>query len=126
MPYLNKVIIMGHLGADPDVRQSQSGGMIVNLRIATSRTVKGEKETEWHRIAVFGRAAEIAAKYLHKGDLAVIEGRLHTRKYQAKDGSDRYATEIICENLQLGGKSDDKQQRPQQSRTDPLEEDPPF
>ena len=107
MASVNKGILLGNLGADPDVRYTPDGGTaICTLSLATSRRYKNRdgqftEETEWHRVVLFGRTAEIARDYLKKGRSVYIEGRLRTRKYQAKDGTDRYATEIIGETMQL-------------------------
>jgi single-strand DNA-binding protein len=111
---INKVILVGHLGADPETRYMPSGGAVTNLSIATSESWKdktsGEQQerTEWHRVAMFGRLAEIAAEYLRKGSQVYIEGRIRTRKWQDKEtGADRYSTEIIANEMQmLGGRSD--------------------
>ena len=100
MASVNKVILVGHLGADPESRFAPSGDAICNIRIATSETWKdkntGEKKeaTEWHRVSFFGKLAEIAGQYLKKGSQVYIEGSLRTRKWQDKDGNDRYTTEI--------------------------------
>jgi single-strand DNA-binding protein len=116
---VNKVTILGHVGRDPEVRYAQSGLAICNVSVATSRTWKskdGEKqeETEWHRVTLFDRLAEVAGEYLKKGAPVYIEGRLKTRKYE-KDGQDHYATEIMATELRLLG------QRPDgaASRSDP-------
>lgn len=109
---VNKVIIVGNLGRDPETRYMPSGGAVTNLRIATSESWKdkqsGEQQerTEWHSVAMFGRLAEIAAEYLRKGSQVYIEGKLRTRKWQDKQtGQDRYTTEIIADEMQmLGGK----------------------
>lgn len=104
---VNKVIIIGNLGADPEVRQFSNGGSVTNITVATSEQwtdkQSGEKKeaTEWHRIALFNRLGEIAAQYLRKGSKVYIEGSLHTRKYQAADGSDRYATDIKAYQMQM-------------------------
>jgi single-strand DNA-binding protein len=111
---INKVILVGHLGADPETRYMPSGSAVTNLRVATSESWKdktsGEQQerTEWHRVAMFGRLAEIAAEYLRKGSQVYIEGSLRTRKWQDKEsGSDRYSTEVIANEMQmLGGRSD--------------------
>ena len=111
---INKVILVGHLGADPDTRYMPSGSAVTNLRLATSESWKdktsGEQQerTEWHRVAMFGRLAEIAAEYLRKGSQVYIEGSLRTRKWQDKEsGQDRYSTEIIANEMQmLGGRGD--------------------
>ncbi len=115
MAGVNKVIIMGHLGRDPEMRYMQDGKAIANLSIATSEKYKDkngevQEKTEWHRIVLFGRSAEVAGEYLHKGSMAYIEGRLQTRKWTDKDGQERYTTEILGDRLQLvGGRSDNGQ-----------------
>ncbi len=108
---INKVILVGHLGADPETRAMPSGTSVCNLRIATTESWKdrqsGEQQerTEWHRVAIFGRLAEIATEYLHKGSQVYIEGSLRTRKWQDKQGTERYTTEIIASDMQmLGGR----------------------
>ena len=108
---VNKVILIGNLGADPETRAMPSGSTVANLRIATSESWRdkqsGEQQerTEWHRVALFGRLAEIAGEYLRKGSQVYIEGSLRTRKWQDKQGNDRYSTEIIGNELQmLGGR----------------------
>lgn len=107
MPSVNQVILIGNLGSDPEVYQSKSGnGVITTLNLATSRKTKDQSgewvtETEWHRICIYGRHAEIARDYLKKGSLAYIEGRIRSRKYTDKEGIERRATEIICDRLQL-------------------------
>ena len=111
MASVNKVIIVGTLGRDPEIRYMPSGDAIANIAVATSYTSKdrntGEQKelTEWHRISFFGRLAEIVGQYLKKGSSVYVEGRLQTRKYTDKDGIERYATDIIAENMQmLGGR----------------------
>ena len=111
MASVNKVIIVGNLGRDPEVRYMPSGDAIANIAVATSYKSKdkntGEQKelTEWHRISFFGKLAEIVGQYLKKGSSVYVEGRLQTRKYTDKDGIERYATEIIAENMQmLGGR----------------------
>lgn len=106
MASINKVILVCTLGKDPEVRQTQNGNAICNLSAATSRKYKdaqgnAQEETEWHRISLFGRSAEVAGQYLKKGSMVYIEGRLHTRKYTDKQGIERYATDIIGEALQF-------------------------
>ena len=108
---VNKVILIGHLGADPETRAMPSGMTVANLRLATTENWKdkqtGEQQerTEWHNVALFGRLGEIAAEYLRKGSQVYIEGRLRTRKWQDKEGRDRYTTEIIGSEMQmLGGR----------------------
>ena len=111
MASVNKVIIVGNLGRDPEIRYMPSGDAIANIAVATSykskdRTTGEQKElTEWHRISFFGRLAEIVGQYLKKGSSVYVEGRLQTRKYTDKDGVEKYATDIIAEQMQmLGGR----------------------
>ena len=108
---INKVILVGNLGADPETRYMPSGSAVTNLSIATSESWKdkqtGEQKerTEWHKVAMFNRLAEIAAEYLRKGSQVYIEGKLRTRKWQDRDGNDRWTTEIIADEMQmLGGR----------------------
>lgn len=108
---INKVILVGNLGADPETRAMPSGMTVANLRIATSESWRdkqsGEQQerTEWHRVALFGRLGEIAAEYLKKGSQVYIEGSLRTRKWQDKQGNERYSTEIVASDMQmLGGR----------------------
>ena len=108
---INKVILIGNLGADPETRAMPSGTTVANLRVATSESWRdkqsGEQQerTEWHRVAFFGRLAEVAGEYLRKGSQVYIEGSLRTRKWQDKQGNERYSTEIIGNDLQmLGGR----------------------
>jgi single-strand DNA-binding protein len=109
MASINKVIIIGNLGKDPEVRYTPNGSAVCNITVATSRQWKdknsGEKqeETEWHRIVFFDRMAEIAGEYLKKGRPVYVEGRLKTRKWTDKDGVEKYTTEIMAENMQLLG-----------------------
>lgn len=109
MASVNKVILVGNLGKDPDVRYLPDGGAVVNLALATSSNWKdkntGEKreETEWHRVVIYGRLAEIAGEYCKKGRSVYIEGRLKTRKWQDQSGVDKYTTEIIADQMQLLG-----------------------
>ncbi|AOK35421.1 single-stranded DNA-binding protein [Burkholderia cenocepacia] len=111
MASVNKVILVGNLGADPEVRYLPSGDAVANIRLATTDRYKDKasgdfKEmTEWHRVAFFGRLAEIVSEYLKKGSSVYIEGRIRTRKWQGQDGQDRYSTEIVAEQMQmLGGR----------------------
>lgn len=108
---INKVIIVGNVGGDPETRYMPSGSAVTNLTIATNETWKdkqtGEKKerTEWHRVAMFNRLAEIAAEYLRKGSQVYIEGKIRTRKWKDKEGQDRYTTEIVADEMQmLGGR----------------------
>lgn len=106
---VNKVILIGNLGRDPEVRYSPNGQAIANVTLATSESWKdknsGEKQerTEWHRVVFFGRLAEIAGEYLKKGAQIYVEGRLQTRKWQDKDGVDRYTTEVVATEMQMLG-----------------------
>jgi single-strand DNA-binding protein len=110
MASVNKVILIGNLGADPEVRYMPSGDAVANLRIATTENWKdkgGEKQekTEWHRVSFFGRQAEICGEYLKKGSAIYVEGSLQTRKWQNKEGQDQYTTEIRGDRMQmLGGR----------------------
>ncbi len=108
---INKVILVGNLGADPEVRYSPNGAAIANLSIATTDSWKdkqsgeSQERTEWHRVVLFNRLGEIAGEYLRKGSQVYIEGRLQTRKWQDKNGQERYTTEIIATEMQMmGGK----------------------
>lgn len=110
MASVNKVILVGNLGADPETRYMPSGDAITNIRIATTDRWKDKQSgemkesTEWHRVAFFGRLAEIAGQYLKKGSPVYVEGRIRTRKWQDKEsGQDRYSTEIVAEQMQLLG-----------------------
>ncbi|MFO7954767.1 single-stranded DNA-binding protein [Thioalkalivibrio sp.] len=106
---VNKVILLGNLGADPEKRETPNGVTVTNLRLATSEqwTDKnsGEKRenTEWHRVVMFGRLADIAAQYLSKGSQVYIEGKIQTRKWQDQSGNDRYSTEVVANDMQLIG-----------------------
>jgi single-strand DNA-binding protein len=118
MASVNKVILVGNLGAEPEVRYLPSGDAVANIRLATTDRYKdkasGEfKEmTEWHRVSFFGRLAEIVSEYLKKGSSVYIEGRIRTRKWQAQDGTDRYSTEIVADQMQmLGGRNGGGQRR---------------
>ena len=109
---INKVILVGNLGADPESRAMPSGSSVTNIRVATSESWKDkttgdqQERTEWHNVAFFGRLAEVAAEYLHKGSQVYIEGKIRTRKWQDRDGKDRWSTEIIANEMQmLGGRA---------------------
>lgn len=111
MASVNKVILVGNLGADPEVRYLPSGDAVANIRLATTDRYK-EKEsgelkevTEWHRVSFFGRLAEIVSEYLKKGSSVYVEGRIRTRKWQGQDGQDRYTTEIVADQMQMLGGS---------------------
>lgn len=132
MASINKVILVCTLGKDPEVRQTQNGNAICNLSAATSRKYKdaqgnAQEETEWHRISLFGRSAEVAGQYLKKGSMVYIEGRLRMRKYTDKDGIDRYVTEIIGEHMQFLDKKPATVRSTNVRKTSPApEEDCPF
>ena len=121
---VNKVILLGNLGADPETRYTASGSAVTNIRMATNETWRdrqsGEQQerTEWHRVVFFSRLAEIAAEYLRKGSQCYIEGRIQTRKWQGQDGQDRYTTEIVANELQLlGGRGGGGGPAPARGRT---------
>jgi single-strand DNA-binding protein len=108
MASVNKVILIGNLGKDPETRYLPSGDAVTNISVATTDTWKdksGEKQehTEWHRVAFFGKVAEIAGEYLKKGSPVYVEGRIRTRKWQDKEGNDKYSTEIVADRMQLLG-----------------------
>ena len=126
MAGINKVIIVGNLGNDPEIRTMPNGEQVANITVATSESWtdknSGEKktQTEWHRIVLYRRLAEIAGQYLHKGSQVYIEGRLKTRKWQDNNGQDRYTTEIQGDNLQmLGGRQDEPKQQAKASKAKP-------
>jgi single-strand DNA-binding protein len=104
---INKVILVGNLGADPEVRYSAAGSAVTNARLATTdqwkdrQTGEQQERTEWHRLVFFSRLAEIAGEYLKKGSKVYVEGRLQTRKWQGQDGQDRYTTEIVVNDMQM-------------------------
>lgn len=144
---VNKAILLGHLGADPEVRNTASGTVVTNISVATEEVWKdrntGEQQskTEWHRVVFFNRVAEVAGQYLKKGSQCYIEGSIRTEKYQAQDGSDRYSTKIFGRELQLlgsprgsgssgGGGGSWPPQNQQQSRAsgpaDDFDDDIPF
>ena len=126
MASVNRVILIGNLGKDPETRYAPSGDAICNITLATTDTWRdkatGEKReaTEWHRVVFFGKLAEIAGQYLKKGSQVYLEGKLKTRKWQDKDGADRYTTEINADELKmLGGKGDGQQSEPQRQQQAP-------
>jgi single-strand DNA-binding protein len=115
---INKVILVGNLGADPETRYAASGSAITNIRVATSeswrdkQTGENQERTEWHRVVFFNKLAEIAGEYLRKGSQVYVEGSLRTRKWQDQSGQDRYSTEIVANEMQmLGGRGGDGGQR---------------
>jgi len=126
MASVNKVILIGHAGKDPEVRYTASGSAVANVSIATNevwkdkQTGESQEHTEWHNVAFFGRLAEIAGEYLRKGRQVYVEGRLQTRKWQDKNGQDRYTTEIVANAMQLlGGGRDNGASLPQPSARTP-------
>lgn len=139
---INKVILVGNLGADPETRYMPSGGAVTNIRVATSESWKDkqtgdqQERTEWHSVAMFNRLAEVAAEYLRKGSQVYIEGKLRTRKWQDKQGNDRYTTEIVANEMQMlggrgggtGGASEPRRQPAAvaESVSDDLDDDIPF
>ncbi|MEM7432051.1 MAG: single-stranded DNA-binding protein [Pseudomonadota bacterium] len=129
---INKVIVVGNLGGDPETRYMPSGGAVTNLTVATNESWKdkqtGEQKerTEWHKVAMFGRLAEIAAEYLRKGSQVYIEGKLRTRKWQDRDGNDRWTTEIIADEMQmLGGRGGGGGAAPMSAPSDSGSSSPP-
>lgn len=146
---VNKVILIGNLGADPEVRYSPNGSAVTNVRLATTdvwrdrQSGEQQERTEWHRVVFFARLAEIAGEYLRKGSKVYIEGRLQTRKWQGQDGQDRYTTEIVASEMQMldsraegsagertrGGGYQAREPEPQTAQTTPQEDfddDIPF
>ena len=124
MASVNKVILVGNLGGDPDIRYMPNGDAVANINLATTdswkdKNGKKQERTEWHRVVFFRKLAEIVAEYLKKGSQVYVEGRLQTRKWQDKDGQDRYTTEIVADRMQMlggrggaGGGSFEVQDRP--------------
>ena len=126
---VNKVILVGRLGKDPEVRYSQGGSAVTNFNLATSRVYKnkqGEKvdETEWHKCTAFGRTAEICGEYLHKGSLIYVEGRLQTREWEDKDGNKRWTTSIIVENMRMLGSKGEGAGASPKSNDNPFDKGP--
>jgi single-strand DNA-binding protein len=105
MAGVNKAILIGNLGADPEMRYTTSGLAIATLRLATTERVKGEDKTEWHRVVVFGKLAEICGQYLSKGKQVYIEGGIRYRQWDDKDGNTRYSTEIVANEMRMLGSS---------------------
>jgi single-strand DNA-binding protein len=118
MSRVNRVFLLGYLGADPEKRETSSGSLVTNLRLATSeqwtdkQTGEKKEQTEWHRVVIFGRLAEVAAQYLHKGSQVYVEGRLQTRKWQGQDGQDRYTTEVVASDMRLLGGGEEEAKEP--------------
>lgn len=142
MASVNKVILVGNLGRDPEVRHAPNGTAVCNLSLATTRSWKdktsGEKveETEWHRVVFYDRLAEVAGEYLKKGRSVYVEGRLKTRKWTDKEGVERYTTEVVATDMQMLGARTDAEGAPRPARTaapvyeggadDGFGDDPPF
>jgi single-strand DNA-binding protein len=136
MSSINKVILIGHLGADPELKYTPSGSAVCDLRLATSESYQGkdgkqQERTDWHRVTVWGKQAEAAAKYLGKGSLCYVEGRLQTRSWDDKDGKKQYITEVVAKEVVFLSRKEAKsgvqparQQPPQ--RDDSAEDDIPF
>lgn len=135
MPYINKAVIMGHCGKDPEFKSLPSGMTVANVNVATSKTIKGEKKTEWHRLVIFDKKAEYIRPHLKKGDLVYVEGEIQTREWTDRDGKKRYQTEIIVQEIKLfkfaeqrteqSPAKSTKQSSPQ-SYDEPEENDLPF
>jgi len=125
MSPVNKVILVGNLGADPEKRILPSGGVVTNIRIATSEGRKSKEtghvneRTEWHRVVLFDRLAEIAAQYLNKGSQVYVEGKLQTRKWQGKDGVEKTITEVIADELQFIGSRNSEKKRTNLNTSEP-------
>lgn len=138
MASINKVILVGYLGADPEVRYTPSGTAVANFRMATTEqwaNKDGQKQerTEWHRIVAWRKLAEICGQYLHKGSMVYIEGRLQTRSWDDRDGNKRYTTEIIAQGMQMLDRADKSgqpssfdEQAPSEDLTDVNEDEIPF
>jgi single-strand DNA-binding protein len=112
MASVNKVILVGNVGRDPEIRHTQSGTAVANFSLATTdrfknRSGENEERTEWHRIVAWARLAEICSEYLHKGKQVYIEGRLQTREWEDRDGNKRYTTEVVAQNMQMLGRRGD-------------------
>jgi single-strand DNA-binding protein len=130
MASLNRAIIIGHLGKDPETRYMADGQAVTNFSVATTESWKdkasGEKKesTEWHRISAFGKLAEICGEYLKKGALVYVEGKISTRKWQDKEGKDRYTTEIRADQMKmLGGRGEDKAAEEKKAAAAPQDDD---
>jgi len=134
---INKVILIGNLGADPEVRYTQNGTAVTNFRVATTEKFKQNDEwkeqTEWHRVVAFGRLGEICGEYLSKGSKVYIEGRLQTRKWEDRDGNARYTTEIVAREMKMlsargagGGDSTRQEEPPFPKPPSDFEDDVPF
>lgn len=128
---LNKVLLIGHLGADPESRFMTSGSAVTNFNLATNESWKSAEgdikdKTEWHRVVIFGKKAETAAEYMKKGQLVFIEGRLQTRSWEDKDKVKRYTTEILCDNFTMLGRKGDGGSTGSSQKDSDQEDDLPF
>ena len=129
---VNRVIIVGNCGSDPEVKQFANGGSVTTISVATSeqwndkQTGERREQTEWHRISLYNKLAEIAAQYLRKGSQVYVEGSLRTRKYQDQNGQDRYVTEIRADQMQMLGGSQAQQNNPQFAPQNPNQQQPSF
>lgn len=126
MAGVNKAIILGHLGRDPELKTSQSGTAVCRFSLATTEKWNGEEKTEWHNLVAFGKTAEVVAKYLAKGSQVYIEGRIQTRKWTDKSGNDRYQTEIMVGSLTMLGGGKGSNGRSGASKPKPGQDDDPF
>lgn len=113
---MNKIILAGNVGRDPETRHTPSGMAVVNLSLATERRYKGEKETEWHNLTVFGKQGEVIAQYVSKGDKLAVQGRVKTEKWQGKDGQDRQRQVVIVEDFTLMGGGSEVREVPKGNR----------
>lgn len=126
---INKAILIGNLGNDPELKYTAGGSAVANLTLATSEqwkdkeTGEQKEKTEWHRIVAFGKLAEIIGEYCKKGGQVYIEGKLQTRKWQDKEGQDRYTTEIVAEQMQLLGGRAATQEQPAKAKREPVQTD---
>ena len=109
---VNKVILLGRLGANPEVRQTQNGTIVATINLATNEVFKEETQTEWHSVVIFGKGAEVIQQYCKKGDALYVEGRIRTNKWQDTSGQNRYSTEIIANNFQLLGSGNNQNMQP--------------
>jgi len=132
---VNKIILIGNLGADPDVRYTQAGTAVATLRMATTERFKGkdgqmQDQTEWHRVIAFSRLAEICGEYLHKGSKVYIEGKIQTRKWTDQNGTEKFTTEIIAREMKMldgkGGQSEQQQEPEPYPSNNGTGEDVPF
>ena len=128
---LNKVLLIGHLGADPESRFMTSGNAVTNFNLATNESWKSAEgdikdKTEWHRVVIFGKRAETAAEYMKKGQLVFIEGRLQTRSWEDKDKVKRYTTEVLCDNFTMLGRKGEGGSASAPQKDSDQEDDLPF